>query len=225
MSEPIDLEAVKKAIRESLLQVADNVAKHIIQRVGFSIHDRCFEFDLREAEERLLGIVLAADASKLLAEVERLRKELAIWKPLTTEEAEAALAEFENVPPLSEEEAQRIVEKVTDPAYTMPNPERIRLIADNKKLRAEVERLKESLDLACRKLQTYGSAVAERDREITRLSDALFRRADLLSRLEREIDDTDATADWELDDERWVQRLKERIAELTGLLRWTASGP
>lgn len=85
MSEPIDLAAIKERIATTKRQ--GWAAGHPITQ-------------------------LVADASKLLDEVERLRKELATWKPLTTEEAEAALAEFENVPPLSNEEVERIVEKV-----------------------------------------------------------------------------------------------------------------
>ena len=70
------------------------------------------------------------------------------------------------------------------------------------------------------------AALEAKDQEIARLKEALFRRADLLSRLERKIDNTEATADWELDDERWEQRLHERmeakdqrIAELANELR------
>lgn len=74
----------------------------------------------------------------LRAEAERLRKELKLWKPLTPQEAEAALVEFENEPPLSEEDAKRIVERVTDPAYTMPNPERVQLSLDNQRLRQHI---------------------------------------------------------------------------------------
>ena len=56
--------------------------------------------------------------------------------------------------------------------------EPIDLAADASKLLAEVERLKESLDLACRKLQTYGSACAERDRRIAELTELLRESTD-----------------------------------------------
>ena len=49
----------------------------------------------------------------------------------------------------------------------------IEVAADASALLAEVERLKESLDLACRKLQTYGHACAENDRRIAVLTELL----------------------------------------------------
>lgn len=42
-----------QAVREALLQVAHNVAKHIIQRDGWTEDDECFQVDLCEAEEKL----------------------------------------------------------------------------------------------------------------------------------------------------------------------------
>jgi hypothetical protein len=48
---------LRAAVRAALLQVADSVAKHTIQRSGFSPDDPCFLVDLREAEARLVAVV------------------------------------------------------------------------------------------------------------------------------------------------------------------------
>lgn len=64
MSDQPNLAATGKEeiVREALLQVARNVAKHLIQRSGWHEGDECFQLDLREAEESLLGLTHATEA-------------------------------------------------------------------------------------------------------------------------------------------------------------------
>lgn len=47
-------EALRSVVREALLRVANNVAKHIIQRDGWTADDQCFQIDLRHAEDEIV---------------------------------------------------------------------------------------------------------------------------------------------------------------------------
>lgn len=56
----------QEIIRSALLRVADNVAKHVIQRSGWTESDVCFQADLRESEQELTDIVSdCMEAAKL----------------------------------------------------------------------------------------------------------------------------------------------------------------
>lgn len=57
--EPVDVEGIRKAVEDSLLQVAANVAKHVIQRDGWHADDKCFQVDLQAATERIVSEVAA----------------------------------------------------------------------------------------------------------------------------------------------------------------------
>lgn len=59
------------AIHRALLLVAENVAKHIIQRDGFHQDDPCFRVDLREAEQGLADSLSAGIEEAVLAERQR----------------------------------------------------------------------------------------------------------------------------------------------------------
>ena len=89
-----------------------------------------------------------------LEKLDELESELAIWKPLTPEEAEKAISEAEAVP-ISREQIERIMAKVRDPASRPPESEAVTMAAKIKQQSAELEQLKRLL--------------AERDAEIERL--------------------------------------------------------
>lgn len=95
---------------------------------------------------RLADYVLALvpEVKQLRAENARLRDELALWKPMTPEEADAALAEIEPIP-ISDEEIQRIVEYATDPANRPPQTHYTKLTAKVKQLTAQRDRYREML--------------------------------------------------------------------------------
>jgi hypothetical protein len=82
-------------------------------------------------------------AIEYLQEIERLKAELAMWKPMTPEEAEAALAAVE-AEPLDEEEINAIVEKVTDPAYRPSEPEHVLMAAEIRRLRSQLDKAQRS---------------------------------------------------------------------------------
>jgi transcription initiation factor IIF auxiliary subunit len=77
-----------------------------------------------------------ADRDRLAARVVELESELALWKPLTPEEAEKALAEAKAVP-LSEDRLREIMERALDPAETLPNNEQAQLVVRIKAMEAE----------------------------------------------------------------------------------------
>lgn len=62
------------------------------------------------------------DLPRCLAYIDWLKSELRLWKPMTPEEAEEMLAEVE-AEPASEEEINRILKNVLDPANRMNNRE------------------------------------------------------------------------------------------------------
>lgn len=70
--------------------------------------------------------------------------ELAMWKPMTTEEAEAALAEVVSEP-ISDERIEAIVAKVTDPSYRPSEPEHVLLAGKVVQLKVELTELKSRL--------------------------------------------------------------------------------
>lgn len=65
-------------------------------------------------------------------EIARLREELAMWKPLTTEEAQAAYEAAEAVP-MSDDDVQKIVDRVMDHAERMSNRDEATLVATLRK--------------------------------------------------------------------------------------------
>jgi hypothetical protein len=52
-------EELRQAIQSALLRVAENVAKHIIQRDGWDKSDKCFNIDLRAAEDEIMDAIFA----------------------------------------------------------------------------------------------------------------------------------------------------------------------
>lgn len=74
------------------------------------------------------------------AEIAALKSELAMWKPMTPEEAEAAYEAAEAMP-ISEEEINAIVAKVTDPTYRPTEPEHVLMVAEIRRLRTRVNEL------------------------------------------------------------------------------------
>jgi hypothetical protein len=85
----------------------------------------------------------------LQRELEEARAELKLWKPLTPEEAEAALDEAEAIP-ISDEELNRIVALVTDPAYRPSEPEHVKLAAKVRQQARQLDEARERL-IACHK--------------------------------------------------------------------------
>lgn len=51
------MEYLRAAVHKGLLHVADNVAKHLIQRAGWHEDDECFQVDLRQAEADILAAI------------------------------------------------------------------------------------------------------------------------------------------------------------------------
>lgn len=76
------------------------------------------------------------EKKQLQHEIERLKSELAMWKPLSPAEAEAALEAAVAIP-ISDERINAIIERVTDPAYRPSEPEHVMLAAKVKQLIAE----------------------------------------------------------------------------------------
>jgi hypothetical protein len=74
VSEPTPEEIVAR-IRTALLRVADNVARHEIQRGGWEPDDECFQIDLKASETELAGLYqkVTAERDALREEVQRLR--------------------------------------------------------------------------------------------------------------------------------------------------------
>jgi hypothetical protein len=83
-----------------------------------------------------------AELARLAGEVERLKDELAMWKPMTPEEAEAALDAVKDAPPISKEEIDRMVKFATDPANRLNNDEQTQIAAELSRLRQQVEGLR-----------------------------------------------------------------------------------
>lgn len=73
-------------------------------------------------------------------EIARLKAELDLWRPLTPEEAEKAVAQAQAAP-MSDERIAEIVAFATDPAESLNNDEWVQLAAKNRQLRAEIVRL------------------------------------------------------------------------------------
>ena len=73
-------------------------------------------------------------------DIPALLAELDLWRPLTSEEAEKALAEAD-AEPASEEEIDELVRRVTDPATTVTNTEWAQMGAEIRRLRANVKLL------------------------------------------------------------------------------------
>lgn len=90
-----------------------------------------------EAHEKSLANIEQSDRCKIEEqrwEIERLKAELKMWKPMTPEEAEKALDEAVPIP-ISDEEIDRIVSKVTDPTYHPSEPEHVLMAAKIRQLR------------------------------------------------------------------------------------------
>lgn len=79
---------------------------------------------------------LKKQLDELKAEMSRIREELALWRPLTPQEAEQAFNEAEATP-LSKEQIVEMVKRAMDPAERLNNSEQARLAVRVKKLEAE----------------------------------------------------------------------------------------
>lgn len=107
----------------------------------------------------------------LLDALQAAQRELALWRPLTPEEAQKAYDEAEAVP-LSEEEVARIMEKVLDPAERITNSEEAQLAARCRKLERERDALRQRAEAAEQevvnvKLDLFAKvAIAEQERDI-----------------------------------------------------------
>lgn len=106
-----------------------------------AMRERCEECRKRNEEQ---AVAWEQDSERLRDEIDRLKvenekltAELATWKPMTPEEAEAALDAAVGIP-ISDEEIDRIVAKVTDPAYRPPESEHVLMAAKIEQLRAEL---------------------------------------------------------------------------------------
>lgn len=95
---------------------------------------------------------LGRDALSL---AEDLTAELKLWKPMTPEEAEAALDAAEGIP-ISDEEIERMVEFATNPANRLPESDQIMMAAKIKQLTTERDRLNEE----CSRLQSALDEIA-----------------------------------------------------------------
>ena len=85
---------------------------------------------------------------RMAEEILRLRAEVAKWKPLTHEEAQAAYDAAEAMP-FSAEEIERVVAFATDPANRLPNDQQSLLVAEVRRCQkyvAEMEEEKEALE-------------------------------------------------------------------------------
>jgi hypothetical protein len=71
------------------------------------------------------------------SELERLRAEIKLWRPMTAEEAEAELDAIE-AEPLDEAEIERIVAQVTDPTYRPTEPQHVLMAAKIRQLTAQL---------------------------------------------------------------------------------------
>lgn len=76
------------------------------------------------------------------ATIAALESELKMWKPMTPEEAEAAYEAAESVP-ISDDEINAIVSKVTDPLYRPSEPEHVLMAARIRQLESQVKELKQ----------------------------------------------------------------------------------
>lgn len=52
-----DNPAAQAAIEKALLRIADNIAKHFINRDGWSKDDSCFQMDLRQSQAELTQLL------------------------------------------------------------------------------------------------------------------------------------------------------------------------
>lgn len=95
---------------------------------------RCCQRELMQTRD---DRPLEAELVRLRAENERLRADLALWKPMTPAEAQAAYDAAEAVP-MSDEECERIVKFATDPANRLNNEEETQLWVRVTKLNAEI---------------------------------------------------------------------------------------
>jgi hypothetical protein len=60
-------------LKEALLLIADNIAKHIIIRQGYSPDDACFQVDLQEAEKMIQEIIREEIAKALREQLKKWR--------------------------------------------------------------------------------------------------------------------------------------------------------
>lgn len=77
------------------------------------------------------------DEDHIVAAAEAELAELMLWKPMTPEEAEAAYDAAEAIP-ISDEEIEGIVSRVTDPTYRPSEPEHVKLAAKITQLQQEL---------------------------------------------------------------------------------------
>lgn len=87
---------------------------------------------------------VTAERDKLQKQLTDAEEELKLWKPMTYEEAEAAIDAAEAVP-ISQERIEQIVAQVTDPTYRPTEAEHVQLAVKVKLLRLQVDMLRASL--------------------------------------------------------------------------------
>ena len=100
--------------------------------------------------------------------IRELENELAMWRPLTPEEAQKAYDEAV-AEPMSDEEIKRIVKAAMDPAERVPNSEQMQLAVKVRELEARLKTAESDLAYEAeqhRYWQTQANAVEDRAREM-----------------------------------------------------------
>ena len=82
---------------------------------------------------------------KLEGRIAELEAELKLWRPMTSKEAEEAFANAK-AEPMSEEQIQRIMKRVLDPAERVDNIGQTAMAVKIQELEAENKRLREKLE-------------------------------------------------------------------------------
>lgn len=132
----------------------DKAMEHLASLVAYAYQNGFHE----------LGYDPLERVSNRVRDRDQLAAELALWKPLTPEEAEAELGKARAVP-MSEEKIAEIVKRATDPAERISNSEQAQLAA-------EVERLKNQVENHCDRIAKQSDALS-RSAELSRENAAL----------------------------------------------------
>lgn len=103
----------------------------------------------------MLGKHCSVIGNTRYAQLKAAEEELALWKPMTAEEAEAVF-EAAEASPLSDEEIDRIVEQAMDPAYRPSN-------AEYAQMAVRIKRLEAQLAEARRELERWATVSSERN--------------------------------------------------------------
>lgn len=126
---------------------------------------------------------LHSDLVAARRECERLQEELRMWKPLSPEEAEVEMAKVV-AEPISDEEIDLIVAKVTDPTFITTIPQHVLLTGKVQQLREQVAHQTKCIDAQSATCARY----ATRINSIAQFADRL---ASLCYRLEAQEHDED----------------------------------